>query len=297
MKKRVLTLVASILLAGILCFTSSCKKHPPQACISDLQPQVLAGTAIDFKSCSNGASGYEWDFGDGTKANTPITTHKYTTGGYYTCKLTVSNSDGNSMDTFGITVIASAPDACINNVPSTAYTNQVIDFETCPSLTATYLWNFGDGNTSTAESPNHYYSSPGIYTITLTATNPFGHTTKTQTITITQAYTATKADYIGNFFFTDACIGSQPSYIENVSALGGDTIAIKNFGGYGQNVVIKAIVNGAYLNIPNQNGAGNLQSVSGSGSISSDHQTLNITHNDQLLNGSSNNCTGSGAKQ
>jgi hypothetical protein len=30
------------------------------------------------------------------------------------------------------------------------------------------LWNFGDGSTSTAINPSHHYSSPGVYTITLT---------------------------------------------------------------------------------------------------------------------------------
>ena len=32
-----------------------------------------------------------------------------------------------------------------------------------------YLWDFGDGNTSTAENPSHVYASLGVYDITLTA--------------------------------------------------------------------------------------------------------------------------------
>lgn len=35
----------------------------------------------------------------------------------------------------------------------------------------TYLWDFGDGNTSTEVSPTHVYATHGIYTVTLTATN------------------------------------------------------------------------------------------------------------------------------
>ncbi len=38
----------------------------------------------------------------------------------------------------------------------------------------TYLWDFGDGLTSTVESPVHTYATDGIYTIKLTATNSNG---------------------------------------------------------------------------------------------------------------------------
>lgn len=38
----------------------------------------------------------------------------------------------------------------------------------------TYLWDFGDGNTSTEESPTYTYATAGIYNVKLTATNPNG---------------------------------------------------------------------------------------------------------------------------
>jgi gliding motility-associated-like protein len=34
-----------------------------------------------------------------------------------------------------------------------------------------YLWDFGDGTTSTDSAPTHYYSTPGLYTVSLIATN------------------------------------------------------------------------------------------------------------------------------
>lgn len=43
----------------------------------------------------------------------------------------------------------------------------------------TYTWNFGDGNTSTTESPTHTYNSVGIFTVTLTVDD--GTTTDTYT--------------------------------------------------------------------------------------------------------------------
>lgn len=40
-----------------------------------------------------------------------------------------------------------------------------------------YSWNFGDGNTSTSAAPNHTYTTPGLYTVELTASNTFGQRT------------------------------------------------------------------------------------------------------------------------
>jgi hypothetical protein len=37
-----------------------------------------------------------------------------------------------------------------------------------------YLWNFGDNNTSTAESPSHTYSGPGYYLVSCTVTDNHG---------------------------------------------------------------------------------------------------------------------------
>ena len=47
----------------------------------------------------------------------------------------------------------------------------------CYNLTqyaSEYLWDFGDGSTSTDKNPAHYYSAEGQYTVSLTATSAFG---------------------------------------------------------------------------------------------------------------------------
>src|SRR5690606_30707756 len=35
-----------------------------------------------------------------------------------------------------------------------------------------WLWDFGDGTTSTAQAPSHTYAAPGTYTVSLIASNP-----------------------------------------------------------------------------------------------------------------------------
>jgi PKD repeat protein len=42
-----------------------------------------------------------------------------------------------------------------------------------------WLWNFGDGNTSTDQLPTHTYDDPGVYTVSLTVSNDGGTTTDT----------------------------------------------------------------------------------------------------------------------
>jgi PKD repeat protein len=50
-----------------------------------------------------------------------------------------------------------------------------------------WLWNFGDTGTSTAQDPSHQYTAAGTYTVTLTATNAAGsdQEIKTNYITVT----------------------------------------------------------------------------------------------------------------
>jgi uncharacterized protein (TIGR02145 family) len=48
------------------------------------------------------------------------------------------------------------------------FTDQSIDNPT------SWSWSFGDGGTSTLQNPSHTYSTAGIYTVTLTASNSFG---------------------------------------------------------------------------------------------------------------------------
>jgi phage gp46-like protein len=44
-----------------------------------------------------------------------------------------------------------------------------------------WLWSFGDGNISTSRNPVHTYSSPGLYTVILTATGKGGSNVMTKT--------------------------------------------------------------------------------------------------------------------
>jgi len=80
-----------------------------------------------------------------------------------------------------------APVAKFSASPTVGTGNTLVTFTNQSTNAVGYLWNFGDSSpTSTAINPTHTYS-PGIYTVSLQATNSQGATmtlTKTNLITI-----------------------------------------------------------------------------------------------------------------
>jgi PKD repeat protein len=136
---------------------------------------------------------YSWTFGDGGTASGTLTpTHTYTVDGTYTATLTVKDAQGrtsSSSDT--VTVGNSAPTVSAggpyNGTPGTA-----VSFSGTASVpdsgdALSYLWTFGDGATSTAQSPTHAYATAGNYTVTLKVTDSEGaSTTATTSATVSQ---------------------------------------------------------------------------------------------------------------
>jgi PKD repeat protein len=55
-------------------------------------------------------------------------------------------------------------------------------FTNTSTLSDSYSWDFGDGNTSTETNPMHTYTAPGIYNVVLTASNAYGTSTASATI-------------------------------------------------------------------------------------------------------------------
>jgi PKD repeat protein len=73
-------------------------------------------------------------------------------------------------------------------------------------------WQFGDGNESTATSPQHAYAAAGTYTVVLTVRNTTGENTKTKFVTVTQGpplVASFTADVSGRaVLFTDTSTGN-----------------------------------------------------------------------------------------
>ncbi len=143
-----------------------------------------------FTSASTAGAGsitnYFWDFGDGNTLSTTNSTayNTYSFAGTYSPNLTVTNSYGctNSLTLSNIVTVYPAVEAnFIADSTTLCNINDPIHFtntSTGPG-TLTYLWNFGDGTTSTQTSPSHTYATKGLYTVTLTTTSDKGCTSTT----------------------------------------------------------------------------------------------------------------------
>ncbi len=125
----------------------------------------------NLSTISSGNLGYFWEFGDGSGTSSNASpNYTYSNAGNYNVTL-VTTSGKSCTDTLQKPVR-------VFDLPVTAFsfsnacTNDTIGFTNTTSGAANYQWDFGDGATSTNLSPDHVYTAPGTYTVTLTATSP-----------------------------------------------------------------------------------------------------------------------------
>lgn len=80
------------------------------------------------------------------------------------------DTDGILIDDFEISLGDPIADFIILNSKSKFFPGEEINFEFISSGATSYLWDFGDGNTSTLENPIHSYTAGGAYDVTLSIT-------------------------------------------------------------------------------------------------------------------------------
>jgi len=71
--------------------------------------------------------------------------------------------------------IPQPPQAGFTADPRTGQAPLIVRFtDTSTGVPTSWLWNFGDGETSTEQNPVHTYKTPGTYSVALTVNNQFG---------------------------------------------------------------------------------------------------------------------------
>jgi gliding motility-associated-like protein len=115
-----------------------------------------------------------WDFGDGTTSTQTNPVKTYTAPGVYQVKLFNTYADCSDSVTKSITVLA---DPAVDFTSNNQYACKgpfTVNFQDLSPNAVAWLWNFGDGNTSTQQNPTHTYTANGQYNVTLRITTSFG---------------------------------------------------------------------------------------------------------------------------
>lgn len=120
-----------------------------------------------------------WDFGDGSTSTMENPTHTYLSNGEYTVKLTVTNQYGSdTLTRVGYIGVGDPPVPDFAVSPSGGTAPLSVSFtDTSKNVPTNWSWNFGDGSTVSGQNPVHVYTTPGNYTVSLHARNPYGEAT------------------------------------------------------------------------------------------------------------------------
>lgn len=135
---------------------------------SDELPKAAFSFSIDrgqvtFTNESQNANEFKWDFGDGNISSSKDPVHVYLSAGTYEITLTALNGSESHEMTESVTLNAPVADF------EFAIDEATITFTNLSQHVDTFVWDFGDGNTSSEKNPVHSYINDGEYTVELTA--------------------------------------------------------------------------------------------------------------------------------
>lgn len=126
---------------------------------------------------------YDWDFGDGTRAQGVSTAHQYRASGTYAVTLRTTSDQGAESETTRSVRITNASPRAVPTVPTTAPVGASVvvgsDGSGDPNgSVAAVHWDFGDGSAGAdSGTASHTYTAAGDYTVSLTVIDNEGAAT------------------------------------------------------------------------------------------------------------------------
>jgi len=127
----------------------------------------------------NNITAWEWSFDDGPVSYEQQPRHQFNRPGNFNIALKVTTAAG-CFNVLNKLAYIKARDTVHTNFyfspPTQCRPPETISFynSTQGDSTLNYLWDFGDGNTSTEADPSHTYTSSGAFTVTLISVNHAG---------------------------------------------------------------------------------------------------------------------------
>jgi PKD repeat protein len=201
--------------------------NPPTASFEYSPTSGTAPLTVRFTDRSTGQiNDYLWDFGDGTRSNERNPSHTYATQGIYNVFLRVRGPGGANRAFAVVNVVnPQIPAPVANFAPDNVSGQAPLSIQFTSSSTGQitgYLWDFGDGATSTDANPIHRFEQPGSYAVRLTVNGPGGSSTKQGQVVVSHAPQApiaaftpsvTSGDAPLNVLFDNQTTGDVVSYL------------------------------------------------------------------------------------
>jgi gliding motility-associated-like protein len=162
--------------------------------------QTLPDATVQITNTTNaGPWTYLWNFGDGNTSSDPyVNTHTYATFGIYTITLTVQNQDCSETRSATVQVHPTTPVLEFEYDPASGCSPLTVNFTNRSKYAdeTTYYWEFGkDQGSSRAKNPSYTYYEPGIYTVTLSASNVLGEPVQVTKQLIIEVYEKPSAQF------------------------------------------------------------------------------------------------------
>ena len=184
---------------------------------------ILPDTVI-FSSMATNATSLNWNFDNNTTSTLASPQTVYNTTGTYNVKLVASNQYGRDSVTKQVNIMLNKPIASFNFTTSNleALPVTLTTTNTTVGSNVKYLWSFGNG-TSTQTNPTNSFTSGGIFSIKLVATNASGSDSITKQIKIlpyAHAYTSFNGVTMSLFKWE----GNKVTILSRNSNLNGETM-------------------------------------------------------------------------
>ncbi|MBI2968783.1 MAG: PKD domain-containing protein [Bacteroidetes bacterium] len=124
------------------------------------------GDPVNFNGWGMNATQWWWDFGDGDTSILQNVNHTYSSSGTYNVTFVAKNGCGTDTVRKSYSVNSgSSPGFSV--APAGCYGVPIAFADTSSPVPASWQWDFGDGDTSTAQNPSHTFASEGVYNVTL----------------------------------------------------------------------------------------------------------------------------------
>lgn len=154
------------------------KEQGPVAEFEANTTQGLFPMTVSFTDLSTGVvDSWEWNFGDDSVSTVQHPIHTYQTADSFSVRLSVQGPGGSDMRIRENFIVVKAPPPVANFYADSTQGNaplQVNFTDASEGLVTAWLWDFGDGQTSTEQNPVHVYLYADTFTVKLKVFGPGG---------------------------------------------------------------------------------------------------------------------------